>query len=161
MTRRDVISGTGTIPRHLAWTNQSHANRMFYLACGLYKRDSREKSLFDDHASNGSTVSGHNRIDISNNMSTRDSMRQSLKPDEDELLVAISILHDHYTGTLPFAESPQSLDHHPVAVTPFLISDLCAIISKQRSTHDEHDAQQARPNLFDFDFLARVDHSFS
>jgi hypothetical protein len=84
--------GTGTLPRHLAWTDQSHANRMCYLACVLCKRGLREKSLFDDHASNGSTVSGHNRIDISNKTSTRNSMWQSLESNEDELSATPSTL---------------------------------------------------------------------
>jgi hypothetical protein len=88
--------GTGTLPRHLAWTNQSHANRMFYLACGTSKRDLREKSLFDDHASNGSTVSGHNRIDVEHLLSTCES---NVATTGTSCRLSISVLHDHNTGT--------------------------------------------------------------
>jgi hypothetical protein len=130
---------------------------MFYLACGTYKREMREKSLFDDHASNGSTVSGHNRIDISNKTSTRNSMWQSLESNEDELSATPRTLtrETFQRRQSAVVRSPCRRSH------PISYLQPCAILSKQRSTHDEHDTQQARLNLFDFDFLARVDHSFS
>lgn len=54
------------------------------------------------------------------------NLRVECGNDGDELStirLSIPVLHDHYTRVLRSAESPQSFDHHPVAVTPFLISN--------------------------------------
>jgi hypothetical protein len=64
MTRRGVISERERF--HAISLGPVKATQ---IECSIPRADRlsevwREKSLFDDHASNGSTVSGHNRIDI-------------------------------------------------------------------------------------------------